>query len=112
MNWEGNPDARPARNGSGNTKVISEEKVHLSVRGDSLEPAQIEAESLLSLSFSLGRDTPEDPRVIAALEAYLEDLQAGRPGSREEFLARHAEIAEALSQCLPGLEFIDAGAAH
>ena len=114
MNWEGNPDARPARNrnGNGNTKAISGEKGHLSVRGDSLEPAQIEAMSLLSLSFSLGRDTPEDPRVIAALEAYLEDLQAGRPWSRDEFLARHAEIAEALSQCLPGLEFIDAGAAH
>src|SRR4029077_9268309 len=46
------------------------------------------------------------------LEAYLEDLQAGRPLSRDEFLARHAEIAEALSPCLPELEFIHAGAAH
>ncbi len=92
--------------------MISGEKARLSVRGDLLEPAKVEAKSLLSQSFSLGGDTPDDPRVIAALEAYLEDLQAGRPLSRDEFLARHAEIAEALSPCLPELEFIHAGAAH
>jgi tetratricopeptide (TPR) repeat protein len=50
----------------------------------------------------------DDPRVITALEAYLEDLCAGRPCSREEFLAHHAEIAEALSPCLTGLELIHA----
>ena len=114
MNWESDPDGRPARNrnGNGNTKLISGEKVWLSVREDSREPAQIEAKSLLSRSISLGEDTPDDPRVIAALEAYLEDLEAGRPLSRDEFLARHAEIAEPLSQCLAGLEFVHAGAAH
>jgi serine/threonine protein kinase len=50
--------------------------------------------------------------VIAALEVYLEDLRAGRPWSRVEFLARHAEIADALSECLTGLEFIQAAAAQ
>ena len=44
--------------------------------------------------------------MIAALEAYLEALRAGHPWSRDEFLARHSEIAEALGQCLSGLEFI------
>jgi serine/threonine protein kinase len=44
--------------------------------------------------------------VIAALEEYLEALRSGRPWSREEFLAGHSEIAEALGECLSGLEFI------
>jgi serine/threonine protein kinase len=52
----------------------------------------------------------DDPRVIAALEAYLERLRAGRPLSRDEFLSQHAEIAEALRQCLSGMEFIEAAA--
>ena len=47
-----------------------------------------------------------DPRMVAALEAYLEALRGGQPGSRDEFLARHAEIAEAMGECLSGLEFI------
>jgi serine/threonine protein kinase len=51
-----------------------------------------------------------DPRVVAALEAYLEALRAGRPWSRDEFLAQHAEIAEALGECLSVLEFIQTAA--
>jgi serine/threonine protein kinase/Tfp pilus assembly protein PilF len=52
----------------------------------------------------------DDPRVIVALEAYLEAMRAGRPWSRDEFLSRHAEISEALAQCLSGVEFIQAAA--
>ena len=37
---------------------------------------------------SSGTSPRNDPRVIAALEAYLDALRAGRPWSREEFLAR------------------------
>ena len=49
--------------------------------------------------------------MIAALEAYLEALRSGHPCSRTEFLAQHTEIAEALGECLSGLEFIqEAGA--
>jgi serine/threonine protein kinase/tetratricopeptide (TPR) repeat protein len=51
-----------------------------------------------------------DPRVIAALEAYLEALRAGRPWSRADFLTRYADIAEPLAECLSGLEFIEAAA--
>ena len=48
----------------------------------------------------------DDPRMVAALEAYLEALRVGRPWSRDEFLAQHAEIAEALGECVSVLEFI------
>ena len=48
-----------------------------------------------------------DPRMVAALEGYLVALRAGQPSSRDEFLAQHAEIAEALGECLPVLEFIE-----
>src|SRR4051794_36171065 len=49
-----------------------------------------------------------DPRVAAALEEYLAALEAGSPPSREEFLDRHASIAQALGECLSGLEFVRA----
>jgi hypothetical protein len=54
----------------------------------------------------------DDPRVITALERYLEALRAGLPWSRAEFLSLHADIAEALGECLSGLEFIQAAAAE
>ncbi len=54
----------------------------------------------------------EDPQVIAALETYLKSLREGRPCSRAEFLAHHAEISAALSGCFSGLEFIEAAAAE
>jgi tetratricopeptide (TPR) repeat protein/predicted Ser/Thr protein kinase len=44
--------------------------------------------------------------LVAALEAYMEALRAGRPWSRDAFLAQHAEIAGELEECLSGLEFI------
>jgi serine/threonine protein kinase/formylglycine-generating enzyme required for sulfatase activity len=39
---------------------------------------------------------PHDPRVDAALREYLDRLDRGEPVDREEFLARHAPIAEEL----------------
>jgi serine/threonine protein kinase len=48
--------------------------------------------------------------MVAALEAYLEALREGRPWSRDEYLAQHAEIAEALGECLSVLEFIQTAA--
>ena len=38
---------------------------------------------------------PKDPRVEAALREYLERVDRGEPVDREEFLARHAPIADA-----------------
>ena len=50
-------------------------------------------------------ESPEgdDSRVAEALEEYLAAAEAGQPPDRRTFLARHAEIAEALAECLEGL---------
>ncbi len=42
------------------------------------------------------RAEPQDPRVEAALRDYLERVDRGEPVDREEFLARHAPIADQL----------------
>src|SRR5262249_11813458 len=46
----------------------------------------------------------DDPRVVEALDEYAAALEAGRRPDREAFLARHAEVAEALAACLDGME--------
>src|SRR5262245_21573138 len=45
-----------------------------------------------------------DPRVVEALEQYLAALEAGQKPNRQAFLARHAENAEVLAECLDGME--------
>ena len=92
--------------------MINGEKVHLRDRGDSHERAPNDANSLPSLPVSGGCLTGDDPRLIAALEGYLEELCAGRPRSQDEFLARHADIADALGPCLKAVEFIQSAAAQ
>ena len=52
------------------------------------------------------RSAVDDPRVIAALEEYAAALEAGKAPDRKAFLARHADVAEALAGCLTGLEFV------
>ena len=52
----------------------------------------------------------DDPRVSQAVEEYLAALDAGRQPDRQEFLARHADIAAALGKCLDGLDFIRSAA--
>ena len=68
--------------------------------------------SLLSLSLSIGGMVRDDPRVVTALEEYLEALSVGRPLSRDDLLARYSDIADALGQCLSGLEFIHVAGAQ
>jgi serine/threonine protein kinase len=46
----------------------------------------------------------DDPRIVAALEEYLAELEAGQKPNRQAFLARHADIVEALAECLDGME--------
>ncbi|MFT3920916.1 MAG: serine/threonine-protein kinase [Myxococcales bacterium] len=48
----------------------------------------------------------DDPRVAAALEQYVTALEAGRTPSRQEFLAKHPEIASELAECLEGLDLV------
>jgi serine/threonine protein kinase/tetratricopeptide (TPR) repeat protein len=61
-------------------------------------------------------DTPcseqDDPRVTRAALEYLDALRAGRRPDRQQFLARHPDIALALAECLDGLEFIHAAASQ
>ena len=52
----------------------------------------------------------DDPRVAAGLDEYLAELQAGHRPSRQEFLARHPEIADALDRGLDVLEFLHSAA--
>jgi eukaryotic-like serine/threonine-protein kinase len=45
----------------------------------------------------------DDSRVVEALEEYLAAAEGGRPPDRRSFLARHADIADPLAECLDGL---------
>jgi serine/threonine protein kinase len=48
----------------------------------------------------------EDPRLLEAVQEYLEALEGGRRPSRRDFLARHAEVADELAACLDGLALV------
>jgi WD40 repeat protein/serine/threonine protein kinase len=48
----------------------------------------------------------DDPRVLRAVEEYLAARQAGAAPDRHAFLARHADVAAALAECLDGLDFL------
>jgi serine/threonine protein kinase len=54
----------------------------------------------------------EDPRLAEALDTYRTLLEVGRRPDRREFLGRYPDLAEALSECLAGLEFVHAVAPH
>ncbi len=46
----------------------------------------------------------DDPRVVEALDEYLAALETGKKPDRQEFLSRHSAIADALAECLEGME--------
>jgi serine/threonine protein kinase len=50
----------------------------------------------------------DDPRVTQALEEYLAELEAGKKPDRQQLQARYPDIAEALAECLAGLDFVQA----
>jgi serine/threonine protein kinase len=50
--------------------------------------------------------TLDDPRVLAALEEYLAEVEAGRVPDRPLFLDRHAPIAAPLALCLDGMDVL------
>jgi eukaryotic-like serine/threonine-protein kinase len=52
----------------------------------------------------------DDPRVIEALEEYLAAVESGERPNRQAFLARHAEVAEALAECLDGMDALHGAA--
>jgi serine/threonine protein kinase len=53
--------------------------------------------------------SPEDSRVTQATLQYQAALEAGLPPDREEFLARHADIAGPLAAALRGLDLLRGG---
>ncbi len=71
-------------------------------RGQIVEPSVSNSEEPSS--------SVDDPRVAAGLDEYLAELQAGRRPTRQEFLDRHPEIADALERGLDVLEFLHATA--
>jgi serine/threonine protein kinase len=48
----------------------------------------------------------EDPRVVEAVEKYLEILETGQVPDRERFLAQYSDVATVLAECLDGLRFM------
>ena len=52
----------------------------------------------------------DDPRLVEALQTYLEALEAGRPPGRREFLTRYPGIAADLEPYLAGLDLLDGAA--
>src|SRR5947209_11140334 len=50
----------------------------------------------------------DDPRVTQVLEEYLAGLEAGKKPDRQQCQARYPDIAEALAECLAGLDFVQA----
>jgi serine/threonine protein kinase len=52
--------------------------------------------------------SPDDPRVVEAVEEYLAALETGQRPERQAFLARHADIAAAVAECIDGLQFLHA----
>jgi eukaryotic-like serine/threonine-protein kinase len=103
-------DSKNQARGKTDRSLVERMSAYLLARGGALERTR--ADSGSSLSLCPGGWGHDDPRVISALETYLAALQAGHPLPREEFLAQHAEIADALAECLSGLEFIQAAAAQ
>lgn len=57
-----------------------------------------------------GDDPMDDPRVVAAVEEYLAELEAGRIPDRAALLRRVPELAEAVRACLDGVDLVRAGA--
>src|SRR5262249_32098364 len=55
-------------------------------------------------------DDPADPRVGRAVREYQAAVEAGERPDRRRFLARHAEVADALAECLDALDFVHAAA--
>jgi serine/threonine protein kinase len=53
-------------------------------------------------------ETTDDPRVLEAAREYLAELEAGRAPDRRTYLSRHPELAEALAECLDGIDLAHA----
>jgi serine/threonine protein kinase len=50
----------------------------------------------------------DDPRLVRAVQEYLDAMEAGQRPQRQEFLHRYRDIAAPLAECLEALEFVHA----
>jgi serine/threonine protein kinase len=55
-------------------------------------------------------DEADGARLLSAVQEYMRALDAGHRPNRREFLARYADIADELSECLDGLAFVHSAA--
>ena len=53
-----------------------------------------------------------DAELLAAVQEYMAEVDAGRRPNRQKFLARHAHIAGELAACIQGLSFVQSAAAQ
>ena len=53
-----------------------------------------------------GRRDPGRPRLLQAVHEYLKELESGRRPDRRQWLERYPDLADALLQCLEGLELV------
>jgi serine/threonine protein kinase len=51
-------------------------------------------------------DPADDPRVVQAVREYMAAVEGGLKPNRQEFLARHGDVADPLAECLDALEFL------
>jgi serine/threonine protein kinase len=60
----------------------------------------------------LDHTNEDDPRLLEAIKEYTAAMESGKRINRQEFLAKHADIAADLSVCLNSLNFIQTAAAQ
>jgi serine/threonine protein kinase len=52
------------------------------------------------------QDLPDDPRLLQAVQEYLEEMEAGHRPDRPDFLRRYPDLTEPLTRCLDGLDLV------
>jgi serine/threonine protein kinase/Flp pilus assembly protein TadD len=71
-----------------------------------VEDRQSEGRSGGASAANVSGIAPDDSRIIRALQEYQVELRAGHKPSRSAFQARYPDIADALAECLDGLEYV------
>jgi serine/threonine protein kinase len=76
-----------------------------------LPPQRADRSGPNSLS-GLSASFPDDPRLVQAVQEYLRDLESGRRPDRQSLVSRYPDLADALNDCLDGLELVHQAAPH
>jgi serine/threonine protein kinase len=54
-------------------------------------------------------EIPEDPRIVEVVQDYLAQLEKGEIPNRAAYVQRYPELAQAIEQCLEGLDLVHTG---